>query len=59
MGVSQARSATTSAPARRCQLGVLLVVVAVQMLSLGLLGELMVNLRRRRNLDATAEGDLR
>ena len=41
------------------QLGVLLVVVAVQMLSLGLLGELMVNLRRRRNLDATAEGDLR
>jgi hypothetical protein len=28
------------------------------MLSLGLLGELMVNLRRRRNLDATAEGDL-
>jgi hypothetical protein len=40
------------------QLGVLLVVVAVQMLSLGLLGELMVNLRRRRNLDATAEGDL-
>lgn len=40
------------------QLGVLLVVVAVQMLSLGLLGELMVNLRRRRNLDATAEGDI-
>jgi dolichol-phosphate mannosyltransferase len=40
------------------QLGVLLVVVAVQMVSLGLLGELMVNLRRRRNLDATAEGDL-
>jgi dolichol-phosphate mannosyltransferase len=40
------------------QLGVLLVVVAVQMLSLGLLGELMVNLRRRRNLDATADGDL-
>jgi dolichol-phosphate mannosyltransferase len=40
------------------QLGVLLVVVAVQMLSLGLLGELMVNLRRRRNLDASAEGDL-
>jgi len=41
------------------QLGVLLVVVAVQMVSLGLLGELMVNLRRRRTLDATAEGDLR
>ena len=40
------------------QLGVLLVVVAVQMLSLGLLGELMVNLRRRRNLDAIGEGDL-
>lgn len=40
------------------QLGVLLVVVAVQMVSLGLLGELMVNLRRRRSLDATAEGDL-
>ena len=41
------------------QLGVLLVVVAVQMVSLGLLGELMVNLRRRRHLDTTAEGDLR
>lgn len=41
------------------QLGVLLVVVAVQMLSLGLLGELMVNLRRRNHLDGTAEGDLR
>lgn len=41
------------------QLGVLLVVVAVQMLSLGLLGELMVNLRRRRSLDSTAQGDLR
>lgn len=40
------------------QLGVLLVVVAVQMLSLGLLGELMVNLRRRQRLDGTAEGDL-
>lgn len=39
-------------------LGVLLIVVAVQMVSLGLLGELMVNLRRRRGLDATAEGDL-
>ena len=41
------------------QLGVLLVVVAVQMVSLGLLGELMVNLRRRRELDSSAEGDLR
>ena len=40
------------------QLGVLLIVVAVQMVSLGLLGELMVNLRRRRNMDATADGDL-
>lgn len=40
------------------QLGVLLVVVAVQMVSLGLLGELMVNLRRRDRLDSTAEGDL-
>ena len=27
--------------------------------SLGLLGELMVNLRRRRSLDSAAEGDLR
>lgn len=41
------------------QLGVLLVVVAVQMISLGLLGELMVNLRRRDRLDSSAEGDLR
>ena len=41
------------------QLGVLLVVVAVQMVSLGLLGELMVNLRRRRQLDSNADGDLR
>ncbi len=40
------------------QAGILLVVVAVQMVSLGLLGELMVNLRRRRSLDASAEGDL-
>ena len=40
-------------------LAVLLVVVAVQMVSLGLLGELVVNMRRRRNLDATADGDLR
>lgn len=39
--------------------GVLLVVVSVQMVSLGLLGELMVNLRRRRSLDASAVGDLR
>lgn len=39
--------------------GVLLVVVAVQMVSLGLMAELMVNLRRRRSLDSTAEGDLR
>lgn len=41
------------------QAGVLLVVVSVQMVSLGLLGELVVNMRRRRNLDATADGDLR
>ena len=40
------------------QLGVLLVVVAVQMVSLGLLAELVVNLRRRRHLDATADGDV-
>ncbi|CAN5638777.1 hypothetical protein BH10ACT1_BH10ACT1_38060 [soil metagenome] len=40
------------------QLGVLLVVVAVQMVSLGLLGELMVNLRRRGSLESSAEGDL-
>ncbi len=39
--------------------GVLLVVVAVQMVSLGLMAELMVNLRRRRSLDSAAEGDLR
>ena len=39
-------------------IGVLLIVVSVQMISLGLLGELMVNLRRRRSLDATAVGDL-
>jgi dolichol-phosphate mannosyltransferase len=37
--------------------GVLLVVVAVQMISLGLLAELSVHLRRRRNLDATVEID--
>lgn len=41
------------------QAGILLVVVAVQMVSLGLLGELMVNLRRRRSLDSTADGDVR
>lgn len=41
------------------QVGVLLIVVAVQMVSLGLLGELVVNLRRRRHLDGQAEGDLR
>ncbi|MCB0987253.1 MAG: glycosyltransferase family 2 protein [Microthrixaceae bacterium] len=40
------------------QLGVLLVVVAVQMVSLGLLAELVVNLRRRRRLEAPADGDL-
>ena len=39
-------------------IGVLLIVVAVQMVSLGLLAELVVNLRRRRHLDATADGDL-
>ena len=37
--------------------GILLVVVAVQMISLGLLAELSVHLRRRRNLDATVEVD--
>ena len=40
------------------QIGVLLVVVAVQMVSLGLLAELVVNLRRREELDSSAEGDL-
>src|SRR4029453_14054452 len=35
--------------------GVLLVVVAVQMISLGLLAELSVHLRRRRNLDSAVE----
>jgi hypothetical protein len=39
-------------------LAVLLIMLAVQMLSLGLLGELMVNLRRRIRLDGEAEGDL-
>ncbi|MGH9212346.1 MAG: glycosyltransferase family 2 protein [Acidimicrobiales bacterium] len=37
--------------------GVLLVVVAVQMVSLGLMAELSVHLRRRRNLDAAVEID--
>lgn len=37
--------------------GVLLVVVAVQMISLGLLAELAVHLRRRRNLDAAVDVD--
>jgi dolichol-phosphate mannosyltransferase len=35
--------------------GVLLVVVAVQMVSLGLVGELIVHLRRRTRLDAVVE----
>lgn len=39
------------------QAGILLVVVAVQMISLGLLAELSVHLRRRRNLDATLDLD--
>jgi glycosyltransferase involved in cell wall biosynthesis len=37
--------------------GILLVVVAVQMISLGLLAELSVHLRRRRNLDASLDLD--
>jgi dolichol-phosphate mannosyltransferase len=37
--------------------GVLLVVVAVQMISLGLMAELSVHLRRRRNLDSAVEAD--
>ena len=36
-------------------IGVFLMVVAVQMMSLGLIAELVVNLRRRKNLDATIE----
>lgn len=36
-------------------IGVLCAVVAVQMISLGLLAELIVNLRRTTNLDATVE----
>ena len=39
-------------------IGVFLAVVAVQMISMGLIAELIVNMRRRRNLDATiAEED--
>lgn len=38
-------------------LGVLLVVVGVQMLSLGLIAELVVNLHRRRNIDDSVEPD--
>ena len=37
--------------------GVLLVVVAVQMISLGLLAELIVSLRRRANLEPSLEED--
>jgi dolichol-phosphate mannosyltransferase len=37
--------------------GVLLIVVAVQMISLGLFAELSVHLRRRRNLDAVIDLD--
>ena len=58
MGVERAMGeAIGTRPA--LQIGVLLVVVSVQIVSMGLLGELMVNLRRRRHLDATVEGDLR
>ncbi|MBS1848066.1 MAG: glycosyltransferase, partial [Actinobacteria bacterium] len=38
-------------------IGVFLVVVAVQMVSMGLIAELIVNLRRRRNLDASIASD--
>jgi glycosyltransferase involved in cell wall biosynthesis len=38
-------------------IGVFMAVVAVQMVSLGLIAELVVNLRRRRNLDATIAED--
>lgn len=38
--------------------GVLLVVVAVQMVSLGLIGELIVHLRRRRRLEAEVDRSL-
>ena len=36
-------------------IGVFLAVVAVQMVSLGLIAELIVNMRRRRNLDASVD----
>ncbi|HET8930933.1 MAG TPA: glycosyltransferase family 2 protein [Acidimicrobiales bacterium] len=40
-------------------IGVFLVVIAIQMISMGLIAELVVNMRRRRNLDATiAEEDV-
>jgi glycosyltransferase involved in cell wall biosynthesis len=39
------------------QVGILLVVVAVQMTFFGLLAELIVHLRRQRNLDSTVEVD--
>ena len=55
-GGVQGSSGTASAQRPALQLGVLLVVVAVQMVSLGLLGELMVNLRRRRSLDSHRRG---
>lgn len=38
-------------------IGVFLVVVAVQMISMGLIAELIVNMRRRRKLDATIAED--
>jgi dolichol-phosphate mannosyltransferase len=38
-------------------IGVFLVVVAVQMISLGLIAELIVHLRRRTNLDASMQID--
>ncbi|MBI2710392.1 MAG: glycosyltransferase family 2 protein [Actinobacteria bacterium] len=57
MGVSKLLgNAVGTRPA--LQIGVLLIVVAVQIITVGLLAELVVNLRRRRNLDASAEGDL-
>ena len=39
-------------------IGVFMSVVAVQMVSLGLIAELVVNLRRRRNLDAAIAEDV-
>ena len=57
MGVSKL-PATTSAPARPSSSGCCSSWWPSRTLSLGLLGELMVNLRRRRNLDAIGEGDL-